>query len=497
MQAGTSSRVTPLREPPSEPSIPPVNTEAEQALIGAIFINPIAYGRVSGFLLPEHFANAVHGRIYAAIGKLIDRGVTANPVTLKNLFDQDGALAEIGGAQYLARLAESAVTIINAEHYGRAIHDLHLRRELINIGQDIVSAGYLHDLDDPATKQIERAEAALMALTVGAATTVAGHASDASLRALHATQAAYQTPGKLAGLTTGLDGLDQRLGGLAIGNLIVAGGATGQGKTNLGCALALNASEAGIPSIIFSGEMPAEEIGQRLLARLSGVSAHNQRRGAVEPSEWPTLVKAQQQLTMLPLHIDDAPLTLGHIRSMIRDLRHRRHAIQLVVIDYLQLIRLNDQGRHTRFDEVSAAAAGLKALAKQLGVAVVALAQLGRGVDQREDKRPILSDLRMSGDIENFADIVMLIFRQEPYLARAEPVQRANENSLDFDRRHSEWSLALSASRGRAEIIIPKNRHGPTGSVRVGFDAARSTFTNEQHYGERYGGGQGSDLFTG
>src|ERR1041385_29430 len=209
METTTSSRVTPLREPdpaiePGRVPQPPANTEAEQALLGAILVNNAAYGRVAEFLAPEHFGNAVHGRIFAAIGKLIDRGQIANPVTLKNLFDQDGALAEIGGAQYLARLAESAVTIINAEHYGRTIHDLHLRRELITLGQDVVTEAFQHDLDDPATEQIERAEAKLFELaSTGQAEGGFRPFTVALTSAITLAQAAFKRDGKTVGVASG------------------------------------------------------------------------------------------------------------------------------------------------------------------------------------------------------------------------------------------------------------------------------------------------------
>src|SRR6202795_4756617 len=295
METTTSSRVTPLREPdlaiePGRVPQPPSNTEAEQALLGAVLINNAAYGRVAEFLAPEHFGNAVHGRIYAAIGKLLDRGQIANPITLKNLFDQDGALAEIGGAQYLARLAEAAVTIINAEHYGRTIHDLHLRRELITVGQDVVTDAFRHDLDDPAIEQIERAESKLFELaTAGQAEGGFQPFNTALTSAINLAQAAFKRDGKTVGVATGFVDLDKKLGGLHPSDLIILAGRPSMGKTALATNIAFSAAKAWRPAQgadgrtdlsrpaedgavigFFSLEMSAEQLATRILAEESG-----------------------------------------------------------------------------------------------------------------------------------------------------------------------------------------------------------------------------------
>src|SRR5438094_5451548 len=316
--------VTPLSEPDLERAPqPPANIEAEQALLGAILVNNTAHSRVAEFLLPEHFANAVHGRIYAAIGRLIERGQIANPVTLKNLFDQDGALAEIGGAQYLARLAEAAVTIINAEHYGRTIHDLHLRRELITIGQDVVTEAFRHDLDDPAVEQIERAEQKLFELaTTGEAQGGFRPFVSALTQAIDLAQAAFKRDGKTVGVATGFTDLDKKLGGLHPSDLVILAGRPSMGKTALATNIAFNAAKSyrstrdptgavkvleGAKVAFFSLEMSSEQLATRILAEQTEISSDRIRRGDIRESDFPRFVAAAQKLHRLPFFIDDTP----------------------------------------------------------------------------------------------------------------------------------------------------------------------------------------------
>jgi replicative DNA helicase len=501
MESTTASRVTPLREPDLErvPQ-PPANTEAEQALLGAILINNAAYGRVSEFLLPEHFANAVHGRIYAAIAKLTDRGQIANPITLKNLFDQDGALAEIGGAQYLARLAEAAVTIINAEHYGRSIHDLHLRRELITIGQDCVSDAFRHELDDPATEQIERTEAKLFELaTTGLAEGGFRPFNAALTSAITLAQAAFKRDGKTVGVATGFTDLDKKLGGLHPADLVILAGRPSMGKTALATNIAFNAAKAyraaqgadgridlsraaedgGVVGF-FSLEMSTEQLATRILAEESGTSSDKIRRGEVRREDFDKFVAASQRLAAVPLYIDDTPaLSVGAVRTRARRLK-RQHGLGLIVVDYLQLLRPSAQNRamENRVQEISDITRGLKAIAKELDVPVLALSQLSRAVEQREDKRPMLADLRESGSIEQDADVVMFIFRDEYYLSRGEPSRRPEESEDKFNDRYDRWKERCEAAFGMADIIIAKQRHGPIGTVKLHFEAETTKFDN-------------------
>jgi replicative DNA helicase len=492
----TASRVTPLREIDVEPvRLPPSNTEAEQALLGAIFRNNLAHGRVSDFLEPEHFSNAVHARIYAAIGKLIERGQIANPVTLKNLFDQDGALAEIGGAQYLTRLAEAAVTIINAEEYGRRVHDLYLRRQLIGVGEDVVNDAFRHDLDDDAVNQIERAEEKLYKLAESGQTEGGLRPFKAALtEAIELAQAAFKRDGRIVGVPTGFIDIDKKLGGLHPSDLIIAAGRPGMGKTAFATNIAFHAAKAyraapgpdgrpvaedGAVIGFFSLEMSAEQLATRILAEESGVPSDRIRRGDVRREDFDKFVAASQRLASVPLFIDDTPaLSVAALRTRARRLK-RQQGLGLIVIDYLQLMRPSNasRGQDNRVQEISEITRGLKAIAKELAVPVLALSQLSRAVEQREDKRPQLADLRESGSIEQDADVVMFIFREEYYKSR-EPKINENETQDKFNTRYSEWQELMEKIHGVAEIIIAKQRHGPVGTVKLHFEAETTKFDN-------------------
>ena len=496
METSTTSRVTPLREAtPELLRIPPYNTDAEQALLGAILINNAAYLRVSEFLQPEHFGNAVHGRIFAAIGKLLGRGQIANPVTLKNLFDQDGALTEIGGAQYLARLAGAAVTIINAEDYGRAVHDLFLRRELITLGEDVVNDAFRQDLDDPAREQIERAEKKLFDLATAGEPEGGFRAfGNALTSAILNAEAAFKRNGKTVGVATGFVDLDRKLGGLHPSDLIVLAGRPSMGKTALATNIAFYAAknykppsapeirkiaEDGAVVGFFSLEMSAEQLATRILAEESGVSSDRIRRGDVSHEDFDRFVQASQRLAAVKLFIDDTPaLSVAALRTRARRLL-RQQGLGLIVIDYLQLLRPSNQARSqdNRVQEISEITRGLKALAKELNVPVLALSQLSRAVEQREDKRPMLADLRESGSIEQDADVVMFIFREEYYLSR-EPSRRPDEAESKFSERYQEWRERLEKVHGLGEIIVAKQRHGPIGTVKLRFDAETTKFDN-------------------
>ncbi len=493
----STGKVTALREGDlAHYRTPPHNNEAEQALLGAVLVNNAAYHRVAEFLRPEFFADAVHGRIFAASAKLIERGQVANPVTLKNLFDQDGALAEIGGAAYLARLAASVVTIINAEDYGRTIHDLHLRRQLITIGEDVVNDAYRHDLDHAAEQQIEAAEKQLFDLAESGQAEGGFQNFQAALsEAIVMAEAAFKRSGHVTGVASGFIDLDKRLGGLHPSDLIILAARPSMGKTSLATNIAFNAAKAyragkgedGRPVTedggvigFFSMEMSAEQLAMRILAEESGVPSDRIRRGDVGNEDFEKFVHASRHLAEVPLYIDDTPaLTIAALRTRARRLK-RQHGLDLIIVDYLQLMQGSREGRgsENRVQEISEITRGLKGVAKELNVPVLALSQLSRAVENREDKRPMLADLRESGSIEQDADVVMFIFREEYYVGRAEPMRRPDEPDDKFNDRCDRWAKDVERVAGLAEIIIAKQRHGPIGTIKLRFEGKITKFDN-------------------
>ncbi|MAZ01923.1 MAG: replicative DNA helicase, partial [Sneathiella sp.] len=400
----------------------PHNVEAEQDLIGAILVNNDAAAKVSDFLKPEHFAEDVHRRIYQAAVTLIERGEIADPVTLKSYFDRDEALADIGGSQYLARLAASATTIINAENYGRLIYDLAMRRELILLGEEIVNIAYDSELEETSSSQIENAEQKLFALAENGshegALMPVRMAVDETLKSI---EEAFQRDGNLVGATTGLKDMDAKLGGLHKSDLLILAGRPSMGKTSLATNIAYNAAKAhhesggkeGAVVGFFSLEMSAEQLVGRILAEATEISSEKLRRGDLTDDEFANkLVPQSALISELPLFIDDTPaLSIAALRTRARRLK-RSHGLGLIVVDYLQLMKGSGRRQDNRVQEISEVTQGLKAVAKELDIPVIALSQLSRQVENRDDKRPQLSDLRESGSIEQDADVVMFVYRE-------------------------------------------------------------------------------------
>jgi replicative DNA helicase len=491
-----SSNVATLRGTDLEPAslrIPPHNYEAEQALLGAVLANNHVFDKVNEFLEPEHFADALHGRIYEAIGKLIERGQIANILTLKNLFDQDAALIDAGGSQYLARLANAVVTIINAEDYGRTVHDLYLRRQLIALGEEVVNEAFRIDLDMPAAHQIEHAEQQLYDLAETGQTEGEFKIFSSALKvAIETAEIAYKRDSHITGVTSGLTDLDRRLGGLHPSDLVILAARPSMGKTALATNISFNAARAyrealdatgkpvaveGAKVAFFSLEMSAEQLATRILAEQTGVSSDRIRRGDLKQEDFPVFVQTARELSELPLFIDDTPaLTVGALRTRARRLK-RQHGLGLIVVDYLQLMRASAGSKpENRVQEISEITRGLKAIAKELNVPVLALSQLSRAVEQREDKRPQLSDLRESGSIEQDADVVMFIFREQYYHERAEPRQREDETEDKFRERMDRWQERGERIHNVAEVNIAKQRHGPVGTVELFFDGMLTKF---------------------
>ncbi len=480
----------------SEPALfrtMPNNEEAEQALLGALLIDNNAYDQVSTFLEPDHFFVPVHGRIYEAARALIGRGQVANPVTLKAYFEADESLADIGGAHYLARLAGAAVSIVNAEDYGRVIRDLSVRRSLIHIGEEVVNTAFDPQIEETATGQIEDAESRLYELAeTGQDEGGFKPLSVALTEAVANAEAAYKRDGKLSGVPTGLIALDNLLGGLHNSDLLILAGRPSMGKTALATTIAFHAAksyrtepdESGKPKPVdgavvgfFSLEMSSEQLAGRILSEEAKIRSDHIRRGNMTSDDFMRLVAAARDLSAAPLFIDDTPaLSVAALRTRARRLK-RTHGLSLVVVDYLQLMRPS-QKHDNRVQEISEITQGLKALAKELNLPVIALSQLSRAVEQREDKRPMLSDLRESGTIEQDSDIVMFVYREEYYLERGEPQQRQEEAEDRFDQRYRKWQQRLEAKKGLADIIIAKQRHGPIGNFELRFEANYTKFSD-------------------
>lgn len=465
----------------------PHHLSAEQELLGAILTNNEVAAKVSDYLLPEHFYHDTHRRIYQAALTLIERGELADPVTLKPYFERDDSLKAVGGAAYLAQLAAQATSVISAEHYARLILDLALRRSLIGIGEEVVNTAFDSEVDVPAKQQIESAEQQLFGLAQEGRTGGGFQAFGVSVRqSIQMVDAAHRRGG-LSGVPTGLIDLDEKLGGLQKSDLVILAGRPSMGKTALATTIAFNAANAHLKSkgengarvAFFSLEMSAEQLATRILAEQTGIPSERLRRGEVTDEDFvQKLVPASQTLAEVPLFIDDTgAISISALRTRSRRLK-RVHDIGLIVVDYLQLVRPASQSREIgRVQEISEITQGLKALAKDLDVPILALSQLSRAVEARDDKRPQLSDLRESGAIEQDADVVMFVYREEYYELRKEP-RKGSSNDATWQAEHAAWQERMDSIHNLAEIIIGKQRHGPTGNVTLRFEPALTKFDN-------------------
>lgn len=480
----------------------PRNVEAEKALLGAIFTNNRAYERVSDFLQADHFWQPEHGRIFAACQRLIEVGQVADPVTLKTLLEQDEGLAAIGGPKYLADLAASAVTIINAGEYGRITYDLHLKRELIALGEDMVNGAYGADAESSASQQIEGAEQHLYDLaTQGDYEGGFEPFKDSLTKAIQMADAAHKRDGALAGVTTGFRDLDSVLGGLHPSDLLILAGRPSMGKTALATNIAYNAAythhksggDQGAVVGFFSLEMSSEQLATRIISEQVEISSDAIRKGKISTPQFDRLATIARELHTMPVFIDDTPaLTVSALRTRARRLK-RQHNLGLIVVDYLQLIAPPHGSRADgRVQEVTEITRGLKTLAKELNVPVIALSQLSRAVEQRDPPRPQLSDLRESGSIEQDADVVMFIYREEYYMERKKPSHRADEDESKFYERQARHDEALERVRNIADVIIAKQRHGPIADVPLQFQGEFTRFSDlDTVHDDPHGGGYG------
>jgi replicative DNA helicase len=459
----------------------PHSLEAEKQLLGCLLVNNDAYARVQGFLDQEHFYFEPHRRIYAAIAKLIDRGQLADPVTLKPFFERDETLAPVGGPAYLVSLAAGAASIIDTEAYARTIHDLALRRDLIRLGEDMVNRAYDPDIEEPAPRQIENVESALFQLAEHGKSDGGFQKFSTALRTAVDIVAAAKQRGGIAGVGTGLHDLDKRLGGLHRSDLIILAGRPGMGKTALATTMALNAArnhlkhggDQGAVIGFFSLEMSSEQLAARILSERTLISSEKLRKGTLTEEEFATqLVPAMNEMAELPLFIDaTGGISIAALRTRARRLK-RQHGLGMIVVDYLQLVEASNRNRgDNRVQDVSEVSRGLKSLAKELQVPVLALSQLSRAVEQRDDKKPQLSDLRESGALEQDADVVMFVYRDEYY-------ERWKEPKIKDTPEYVAWQSDMEKVHGLADIIIGKNRHGPTDSIKVQFEAEFTRFSD-------------------
>ncbi len=490
-----------VRKPQPEPDPnyrqAPHNIEAEQALLGAILVNNEAFYRVSDFLEPKHFFEPIHQKIYEVTASIIRAGKVATPVTLKTFLPPDADVAGMPAPVYLARLAAEATTVINAADYGRTIYDLSTRRDLIRIGEDMVNLAYEAPVDFSPQVQIDDAERRLYELAeTGRYDGGFMKFSDALKDAVDLASKAYQRDGHLSGLATGLTDLDLLMGGLQKSDLVIIAGRPAMGKTALATNIAYNIAvdyrgqprpDGSIETVsggivgFFSLEMSAEQLATRILSEQTEIPSSKIRRGDISEEDFSKLAAAAQTMQSIPLFIDDTGgISIAQLTARARRLKRQR-GLDLMVVDYLQLLTGSSRrAQEGRVQEVTEITTGLKALAKELDIPILALSQLSRQVESRDDKRPQLADLRESGSIEQDADVVLFVFREEYYLKNREP----REGSEEWFK----WETEMKAAENRAELIIGKQRHGPTGTVKVVFEPQVTRFGNlarEDHLPER------------
>jgi replicative DNA helicase len=497
-QADNHAMIEPIRAyptPATESASLPQNVEAEAALLGAMMLDNRLVEDIQTRLRPEHFFEPLHGRIYDAILRLMDRNMLATPVTLRPMFEGDAGMRELGGPAYLAQLTGSGAALIGARDFASQIYDLALLRALVGVGRSMVEQALDTSEDVDPKAQIEQAEVALYRVAEeGGEEGSVKSFGQATKIVIENASAALNSGGHVAGLTTGLEALNAKIGGLHPSDLIILAGRPGMGKTALATNIAFNVAiryirdqEAGIersvgaPVAFFSLEMSADQLATRVLSEQAEISGEQIRMGKISNAEFTSFARAAQDLENLPLFIDDTPgLTIAALRTRARRLK-RQKGIGAIVVDYLQL--LQGSGRNSdgnRVQEISEISRGLKTLAKELSVPVIALSQLSRQVEQRENKKPVLSDLRESGSIEQDADMVWFVYRDDYYLNLAKPKEAsitAGDSAVEVTA-FEEWQQRMSRAHNRAELIIAKQRHGSTGSIPLKFESRFTKFSD-------------------
>ena len=453
----------------------PSNIEAEQALIGSILINNDIIDEISNIVNHENFYDPLHSKIYNLIENLHNKGMIANPITLKNSFENDAALSEIGGTEYLVKLTRFSSSVKQSIDYAKIVHEKFVKRELVKISENLSDEAVDETIDKTGENIIQDTEKSLFDLaergTFHQSFLKFNQALDQTIEM--ATNAMKSDHG-IVGVPTGLNDLDERLGGLHRSDLVIIAGRPSMGKTalatNIGYYAAKKILDDNKKSSIafFSLEMSSEQLSTRILSEQSRIKSNDIRRGKVTEEEFNRLIETSRNIHDLPLYIDETPaITISTLSNRARRIK-RLFGLNLIIVDYIQLMTTSSKRYDGRVQEISEITQGLKALAKELSVPVLALSQLSRAVEQRDDKKPQLSDLRESGSIEQDADVVMFVFREEYYLERKEPKLGTIE--------HGEWQAKMNEIIGSADIIIGKQRHGPTGNIQVEFEGIYTKF---------------------
>ncbi|MFM5930793.1 MAG: replicative DNA helicase [Novosphingobium sp.] len=489
-----AEQAIPLRSDDSPIRTLPSNIEAEAAFLGAVLIDNRVIEELGTPLRPDHFFEPIHARIYERVVQLLDRKAVVTPVTLRPYFEADEALKALGGVTYLARLTADGQGLLAPKELAEQIYELALLRELVSVGRNLVTKAMDTSESVAPLEQINEAEAALYAVADGASSQQqASSFGDATRVAITAIEKALNSGGHIAGKTTGFTSINERIGGLHDSDLIILAGRPGMGKTSLATNIAFNAAnrlltdiqsgieeKASVGSAVafFSLEMSADQLATRILAENSGISSESLRTGRISREDFQQLSFASQRLAELPLFIDDTPaLTIAAMRARARRLK-RKHNIGLIIVDYLQLLQGTGRAGDNRVNEISEISRGLKTLAKELHVPVIALSQLSRAVESREDKKPQLSDLRESGSIEQDADMVWFVFREDYYVKMTEPKFPAEGDTPDVADKWEKWRQKMEQVTGLAELIVAKQRHGATGKVRLRFEARITRFSD-------------------
>ena len=463
----------------SHPTELPSNIEAEQSVIGSILVSNDILDDVSPIINYTKFYDPIHQKIFLAIENLISKGMLANPITLKNYFENDKNLIELEGHEYLVKITKFSTSLRQAIEYAKIIYDMHVRRELIKISEATIDNASNKNIDLPGEKIIEDSEKLLFDLAERGSFSKSFIKFDAALnQTIEMASRAFKSTEGIVGVPTGLTDLDDRLGGLHNQDLVIIGGRPSMGKTALATNIAFHAAkniqDKGLKSSVafFSLEMSCEQLSTRILSEQSRIKSNDIRRGKISEEQFDKFIETSKNISELPLYIDETPaISIAAISNRARRIK-RLFGCELVVVDYIQLMRATNIRNEGRVQEISEITQGLKAIAKELNVPVLAVSQLSRAVEQRDDKKPQLSDLRESGSIEQDADVVMFVYREAYYLERKEPRPATVE--------HAEWQAKMNEISNLAEIMISKQRHGPTGNIKVEFESMFTKFRDIQ-----------------